>query len=594
MSKASPGDLTPAHAIVPQVQFSGPPREGVTAAEASAATSSTRVPDIPSATQLSIDDSRSRLAVGEDRQIKDVRARLDGYREDPKLAPFKMSRKVSEAIVGEFQKRGTLLHDRTRCYAFLKGGRVLLPIESQHEGLELALFEYGLLPKDRLTADVIDTLRLTARSAGQETEVHAFSYFDRKTSSTYIYDFRGGVFVASPLGIKHCDNGVDGHLFVQNLKWKPFELARYAHPRLDWRDWLIRGVAFSDGNLTAHDSQLLIGLWVLALYFPQLFPTRPILALIGEKGSGKSSLLRRIGRLLFGPKFDVTTLTSKSDDFDAAITTDPLVVADNADDAPSWFADKLAVVATGGELKRRDLYTTNKLVDFPIRAYVGVTSRTPDFLREDVAERLLPIRVSRLPQFSAENDLLDALDEHREQLLAGLVADVQRATVELAKRRQDRIPTMTRLADFASFAIKVAPVIGSTEDEIRQLLERLDGQQVNLAAQDDALMTLIDQWLADDSEHVNIGRDLSTSDLMRELEAHATSDSVPWERGNTRSFGQYFRTRSGTLKTLFGMVQRSCRAGATCVSFHHRQGELGDSGVKTSSGMTLVESSELE
>ena len=57
-------------------------------------------------------------------------------------------------------------------------------------------------------------------------------------------------------------------------------------------------------------------------------------------------------------------LTAKPDDFDAAITSDHFVVADNADDAPPWLPDKLAVLATGGTIKRRVLYTTNRLADY--------------------------------------------------------------------------------------------------------------------------------------------------------------------------------------------------------------------------------------
>jgi hypothetical protein len=54
---------------------------------------------------------------------------------------------------------------------------------------------------------------------------------------------------------------------------------------------------------------------------------------------------------------------AKPDDVDAAITTDPLVVADNADDAPKWLPDRHAAVATGETIKRRILYTTNRLVE---------------------------------------------------------------------------------------------------------------------------------------------------------------------------------------------------------------------------------------
>ena len=108
--------------------------------------------------------------------------------------------------------------------------------------------------------------------------------------------------------------------------------------------------------------------------------------MIGEKGSGKTSVLRRIGQLLFGPKFQVLGMSHEPKDFDAAVTGDAFVGIDNADANIAWLDDKLAVVATGGTLKRREYYTTNKLVEYPITAFVGITSRTPHFRREDVAD----------------------------------------------------------------------------------------------------------------------------------------------------------------------------------------------------------------
>jgi hypothetical protein len=155
-------------------------------------------------------------------------------------------------------------------------------------------------------------------------------------------------------------------------------------------------VGLKEEFLTRADQQWLFRSWLHATLFPELFPTRPILAMIGTMGSGKTSVLRRIGQLLFGPKFQVMGMSDDPKDFDAAVTGEAFVAVDNADADVKWLDDKLAVVATGGTLKRRVLYTTNQLVEFPITAFVGITSRTPHFKREDVADRLLLFHVERL------------------------------------------------------------------------------------------------------------------------------------------------------------------------------------------------------
>jgi hypothetical protein len=88
----------------------------------------------------------------------------------------------------------------------------------------------------------------------------------------------------------------------------------------------------------------------------------------------------------------------------------------------------------------------------------------------------------------------------------------------------------------------------------------------------------IDQWLKDES-HVNVERELTLKDLGTEIESIATDCSVPWQRGNPRSFGQYVRPRAGTLSKLFGMTVRTAHAGMTMVSFKpRRSGDMGDLG----------------
>jgi hypothetical protein len=536
----------------------------------------------PCAALSCIDEHPQRIAVTEARvlqrprrdEIAGVKKRIAEERSRKGVPEFVKNAKATELIVDAFGKRGDLFYDGVRSFVFLKDARVLLPIDFGELGLELALKEYGLYPKEYLTRQIIDGLRLEAASK-RRTNVHAFSFFDRPTSTVYVYDFNGGAYRIAAGGVEHIDNGEDGILFMQNPQWTPWNVTSLNNS-VNWCEWLLEGIRFAPTKLTEADQRLLFRVWVLTLFFPQLFPTRPILTLIGEKGSGKSSVLRRLGQLLFGPRFNVTALTSKPDDFDAAITTDPFVVADNADDAPKWFPDRLAVIGTGGTIKRRAYYTTNQLADFPIRAILAVTSRTPNFQREDVAERLLPLRLKRMEDFVAESELLAAVQENRSALLQSIMLDVALAATALrTKQAGQSRKSNFRMADFADFAFHIAPVV-STSATMDAVLRRLGDQQVAVTAEDDPLLELVDRWLADDDRHINIERELSLSQFGSELEEVAGSEPIPWDRGNQKSFGQYFRARKDTLRQIYGMSDRQGHAGSTVLSFHHRpKGDLG-------------------
>jgi hypothetical protein len=74
----------------------------------------------------------------------------------------------------------------------------------------------------------------------------------------------------------------------------------------------------------------------------------------------------------------------------------PLFELDNVDGRIKWLNDKLAVVATGGNLEKRILHTTNQHKEFPIISTVALTSRTPMFRRDDIAERLQIVSLDRI------------------------------------------------------------------------------------------------------------------------------------------------------------------------------------------------------
>ena len=291
------------------------------------------------------------------------------------------------------------------------------------------------------------------------------------------------------------------------------------------------------------------------MFFPELFPTRPIIAMIGEKGSGKTSILRRIGQLLFGPKFQVMGMSHEPRDFDAAVTGEGFVAIDNADADVPWLNDKLAVVATGGTLKRRLYYTTNQLVEFPITSFVGITSRTPHFKREDVADRLLLFNVERLKEFGAEGTLLSELTARRNHLMTEFVGELQRVLRALEKNKDKSYSSNFRIADFAQFVLKVADAEGNL-GEAEAMFDRLGQEQLAFTIQDDPVIEILESWACAKG---NAGRELTTAGLFYELKRHADCSQPPmlFDFKNVIGFGQYLQTKRATLAALFGATERT-------------------------------------
>ena len=415
------------------------------------------------------------------------------------------------------------------------------------------LSRYGVAPSDGFLKHALSAIDLHAHEHGQETTAHSLSHYDAATNRLYLFDQDRYVYRISPTDVERVDNGTDGVLFVRNAKWTPFEIGTPTGKSKGIAETLLHSVRLREQALSRSEQEWLFESWVYALFFPELFPTRPILAMIGEKGSGKTSVLRRIGQLLFGPKFQVMSMSHDEKDFDAAVTSDAFVVVDNADGNVPWLDDKLAVVATGGTLKRRNLYTTNQLVEFPISAFVGITSRTPQFRREDVADRLLLFHVERLEAFGAESTLLAELTAQRNALMTELVGRLQRVLAALAKNKDKTYPTNFRMADFAQFVLKVADADGRLA-EAQAMFDRLAAEQLAFIVQDDPVIELLEDWIALEGGK---GKEVTTAQLFDELRRMTNSSQRTFDFKSAKGFGQYLQSNRATLKALFGATERT-------------------------------------
>jgi len=324
------------------------------------------------------------------RPFATVRADVDSPRsaERPQgLKKFEAHRFAGWTLVTDITERAQLFFDGRQAYVFGRDTNGVLPVDRDNLDLQLFLNRYGVAPSDSFYKHVLHAVRLEAQERGKETTVFALAHYDVATNRVYLFDNDRHVYRISKSRVEKVENGTDGVLFVRNPKWQPIHIGQPTGNTKFLTDTLLGSVRLSSSVMSREELELLFAHWLYAMFFPELFPTRPILAMIGEKGSGKTSILRRIGQMLFGPKFQVMGMSHEPKDFDAAVTGEAFVAIDNADADVKWLDDKVAVVATGGTLKRRLLYTTNQLVEFPITAFVGITSRTPPFKREDVADR---------------------------------------------------------------------------------------------------------------------------------------------------------------------------------------------------------------
>ena len=243
-------------------------------------------------------------------------------------------------------------------------------------------------------------------------------------------------------------------------------------------------------------------------------------------------------------------------DFDAAVTNNSFVVLDNADRKCNWLNDRLAVVATGGNVKRRDYFTTNTLVEFKVLAFVGITSRTPFFRREDVAERLLLLYVERIDSFLAESNLQAELQSRRNLIMSEVIQYLQKIVQALEAQRGENYATKFRMADFAAFALKIAHSEGRAE-QLSSILDRTANEQSSFTLEEDPVVELLSLWL-EESNGKNCGRAVKTAVLCNELAQIASANSIQFEfMGDTKRFGNHLTDIKSALRECFDLTEET-------------------------------------
>lgn len=216
----------------------------------------------------------------------------------------------------------------------------------------------------------------------------------------------------------------------------------------------------------------------------------PIIALLGEQGTGKSSAARMLSGVL-----DPSPVPSRKQprDVDAWVTAAAgswVVSVDNVSTVPAWWSDALCRAVSGDGDVRRRLYTDGELAVFSFRRVLIVNGIDLGGLRGDLAERLLRV----------ELDVIDASRRRTDRDLAAAWQDahprILGALLDLAWQVLDKLPTLRlstlpRMADFARVLAAVDEVLGT--DGMARYAGQADSLSADVITSEPVLAAVVQQ-----------------------------------------------------------------------------------------------------
>jgi hypothetical protein len=203
-------------------------------------------------------------------------------------------------------------------------------------------------------------------------------------------------------------------------------------------------------NLDEPDFRLLIA-WMAAALRP--CGPYPLLVLLGEQGSAKSTLARLIRMLLDPHAAPLLAQPRKIGELIASTTRGWLLAYDNVSTLPRWMSDALCVLSTAGAFPNHTSSSGDE--GSVIHAQRPVVVNAIDELvgRADLADRSI---VLELPSIApekrrCEDEFWDSFNADYPRIFGGLLDAVAGGLRELPSVRL-RLRELPRMADFAAFA----------------------------------------------------------------------------------------------------------------------------------------------
>jgi len=465
---------------------------------------------------------------------------------------FGKVRASAQTIWGDLMEHGKVVKTRTdETYWFSEAEHSLTPFESERWNAILH-HNYGINPAESFGRQVTKELQLRAIQEAEIVEVHSRMVWQEQELRIHL----GGseVYVMDGSDIHTRYNGEDGYLFRSDLYADRIVAPDFANPVDAW-SILTDDISFKvseTASASVEEQTELLKAWILAFFFQELMPTKPLLLAMGAPGSGKTTAMRRIMRILETPDAEVLEVVQdKPDSLRASLAKHRLLVLDNLEKSGArWLVDTLNRLATGANIELRKLYETNSTYVLKPNCFVAMTAVNMPFSEETLFSRILPLELMTIstpkPEYILQRELADSMDG----VWADLLLKLNRIVFVLKKNKTQIPPIASRLADFTVFCKRIeASGVVDGERLIGGLRSLVDRQRMALL-ESSPFVIIMEEWTSQASEEASKWH--TFQELFSILEPMARSRKLRWTWTSALALSRHIMVMSDPLNRLYG------------------------------------------
>ncbi len=207
----------------------------------------------------------------------------------------------------------------------------------------------------------------------------------------------------------------------------------------------------------SHEQDILFVVYICAAFVPNI--SHPILIVEGEKGSGKTTLMKKLLDIINPVCKDVFVLPRNNDNLITVLGNNYFSVFDNVGTLSDEFSNTFCQASTGGTLVKRKLYSDNTELCVNIKRLVALNGINLEISQSDLLDRAILIRLERISEINRCSD--KAIDTKFNGCLPSILASI----FSILSRALSLYPNIIleehpRMADFCDYGYAIAEALG--------------------------------------------------------------------------------------------------------------------------------------
>ena len=291
------------------------------------------------------------------------------------------------------------------------------------------------------------------------------------------------------------------------------------------------------------ESQILVVAWLIECLRPET--PFPVLELIGEQGSAKSTTQSILRRLIDPNACDLRAAPKTVEDIFVSAGVNYLVSYENISHLSPQMQDALCVLATGGGFAKRKLYSDAEETVINVKRPIILNGINAAITAQDLIDRSISIEMPIVTMRNESTYLWDIFQKHQGAFLGELLTIMAKALEQLPNINLP-YEERPRLVEFVRFGMAIAVSMGESEEKFLAQFNASRGESIARTIDASPVASALIDWFHASSLKKHA---LPIKELMKFVEGHKQYNIDTWPK-SPKGFADALRRVSPALRQM--------------------------------------------